>query len=62
MQSWVLGGVDTRGGWGVGAGLYGQGPLRFLGCNQVYSSRPLTEFLGDRVDAFAITCSVLLPL
>lgn len=58
----VLGGVDTRGGWSVGAGLYGQGPLAFPGCNQAYPSRPLVEFLGERAEALAITCSVLLPL
>jgi len=58
---WVIGGVDTNGGWGVGAGLYGQGPLRFLGCNQAFSSRPLTEFLGERVEALAVTCSAMAP-
>jgi len=62
VRPWVLGGVDTRGGWGVGGGLYGQGPLAFLSCNQAYSSRPLTQFLGDRVDVFAITCSAVIPL
>jgi hypothetical protein len=62
VRPWILGGVDTRGGWSLGAGLYGQGPLRFLGCNQAYSSRPLVEFLGDRVNVLAVTCSVLLPL
>lgn len=61
VRPWVLGGIDTRGGWGVGAALYGEGPLRFLGCNQAYASRPLTEFLGDRVEVLAITCSALVP-
>jgi hypothetical protein len=62
MRLWVLGGVDTRGGWGIGAGLYGAGPLRFLGCNPAYSSRPLTQVIGDRVDAFAVTCTAMFPL
>jgi len=62
MHLWVLGGVDTRGGWGVGGGLYGRGPLSFIGCNPAYSSRPLTDFIGERVDVFAITCSVWVPL
>jgi hypothetical protein len=62
MRLWMLGGVDTRGGWGIGAGLYGAGPLRFLGCNPAYSSRPLTQVIGDRVDMFAVTCSAMLPL
>ncbi len=58
---WLIGGVDTRGGWGVGAGAYGQGWLAPIGCNLAWSSRPLTEFLGDRVEALAATCSVMLP-
>jgi hypothetical protein len=62
MRLWVLGGADTRGGWGIGAGLYGAGALRFLGCNPAYSSRPLTRVIGDRVDTFAVTCSAMLPL
>jgi hypothetical protein len=62
MRLWMLGGVDTRGGWGIGAGLYGAGALRFLGCNPAYSSRPLTQVIGDRVDTFAVTCSAMFPL
>jgi hypothetical protein len=55
-------GVDTAGGWGAGAGLYGRGPLRFLACNPAFSDRPLTEFLGARVRTVAVTCSVVVPL
>jgi len=62
VRPWLLGGVDTRGGWGVGGGLYGQGPLAFLSCNQAWSSRPLTRFIGDRVGALAVTCSAMAPL
>ena len=62
MRVWLLGGVDTRGGWGVGGGLYGNGPLKPFGCNPAYSSRPLADFIGDRVKLFAITCSVMVPL
>lgn len=59
VRPWLLGGVDTRGGWGVGAGAYGRGWLAPVGCNVAWSSRPITEFLGDRVEAFAATCSVM---
>jgi hypothetical protein len=62
MQPSVLAGTDTRGGWGIGAGLYGAGVLRFLGCNPAYSSRPLVEVIGHRVDTFAITCTAMIPL
>jgi hypothetical protein len=66
LAKWVgvsmLGGVDTRGGWGLGTGIFGRGKLAFLGCNQAYSSRPLTQYLGNRVAALAITCSLMLPL
>ena len=62
MRPWLLGGVDTRGGWGVGGGFYGNGPLRPISCNPAFSSRPLTDFIGDRVEVFAITCSVMVPL
>lgn len=58
----LLAGVDTAAGWGIGAGLYGQGPLAFLGCNPAYSSRPLTRAIGDRVGVLAVTCSAWLPL
>jgi hypothetical protein len=58
----IIGGVDTMGGWGVGLGLYGSGPLRFLGCNVAFSSRPNAEFIGTRVDALAATCSAGVPL
>jgi hypothetical protein len=62
MRPWLLGGVDTHGGWGVGLGIYGEGALRFLGCNPAYSSRPLTRVLGDRVDTVAVTCTAMMPL
>jgi hypothetical protein len=58
----IIGGVDTQGGWGIGAGLYGEGPLRFLGCNFAYSSRPNAEFIANRVDVLAVTCSAGVPL
>lgn len=62
VRLWMLAGTDTRGGWGIGAGLYGEGVLRFLGCNPAYSSRPLVDVIGHRVDAFAITCTAMIPL
>ena len=66
LARWVrvllLGGADTNGGFGIGAGLFGQGPLRFLTCNQAYSDRPLTTVLGPRVRALAVTCSVVLAM
>ena len=62
MRLWILGGADTQGGWGIGAGLYGAGALRFLGCNPGYSSRPLTQVIGDRVNTFAVTCTAMFPL
>jgi hypothetical protein len=34
----------------------------FLGCNPAYSSRPLTQVIGDRVDTFAVTCGEMFPL
>jgi pimeloyl-ACP methyl ester carboxylesterase len=58
----ALAGIDTGTGWGVGAGLYGQGKLAILGCNLAHSSRPVTEFLGERVAALAVTCSAGVPL
>lgn len=58
----LLAGTDTAGGWGVGVGLYGRGPLAFLGCNPAYSSRPLTRAVGDRVEVLAVTCSAWFPL
>lgn len=61
LQLWLLAGGDTAGGWGMGAGLYGQSRLQFLGCNTAYSSRPLTEVIGNRVEVFAVTCSAWLP-
>lgn len=58
---YIIGGVDTDAGWGLGAGVYGNGPLQFLTCNPAYSSRPLARSLGDRVNVWAATCSVALP-
>lgn len=58
----LIGGTDTDTGWGVGAGLYGNGVLEVLSCNPAYSSRPLATSLGDRVDIWSATCSVALPL
>jgi hypothetical protein len=58
----VIGGIDTDTGWGFGLGLYGNGPLGFLGCNPGYSSRPRLQSLGDRVDIWAISCGMGVPL
>ncbi len=62
VRPWILGGVDTRGGWGAGLGAYGRGLLRAVGCNAAVSSRPITQYLGNRVEALAFTCSVMVPL
>jgi hypothetical protein len=62
LRLYVIGGVDTDAGWGVGPALYGNGPLQFLSCNPAYSSRPLAKSLGDRVDIWSATCSVAVPL
>jgi len=62
LRVYVIGGVDTDAGWGIGAGLYGNGPLEFLSCNPAYSSRPLAKSLGDRVNVWAATCAVAVPL
>jgi len=62
LRVYVIGGVDTNGGWGIGAGLYGNGVMEFLSCNPAYSSRPLAESLGDRVDIWAATCSIAFAL
>jgi hypothetical protein len=61
LRVYVIGGVDTDAGWGIGAGLYGNGPLEFFSCNPAYSSRPLAKSLGDRVDVWAATCSIAVP-
>jgi hypothetical protein len=61
MRPYIIGGVDTDAGWGLGAGLYGNGPLEFFSCNPAYSSRPLAKSLGDRVDVWAATCAVAVP-
>ena len=61
MRVYVIGGVDTDAGWGLGAGLYGNGPLEFFSCNPAYSSRPLAKSLGNRLDVWAATCVVALP-
>lgn len=58
----VITGADTAGGWGLGMGLYGNGPLSFLSCNPAYSSRPSARTLGDRVDIWAATCAIAVPL
>jgi hypothetical protein len=55
----VISGIDTNRGWGLGAGLSGNGPLQFLSCNPGYSSRPLAPSLGRRVDIWSATCSVV---
>jgi hypothetical protein len=62
VRPWLLGGVDTQGGWGAGLGAYGRGPLRMVGCNAALSSRPIVQYLGHRVEALAFTCSVMIPL
>jgi hypothetical protein len=61
MRVVVIGGIDTDAGWGIGAGLYGNGPLEFLSCNPAYSSRPIAKSLGDRVNIWAATCAVAVP-
>lgn len=61
MRPHLIGGVDTDAGWGLGAGLYGNGPLEFFSCNPAYSSRPLAKSLGDRVNVWAATCAVAVP-
>jgi len=58
MRAVLIAGVDTDAGWGIGAGFYGNGPLEFLSCNPAYSSRPIANSLGDRVDIWAATCAV----
>ncbi len=62
LRVYLISGVDTDTGWGIGAGLYGNGPLEFLSCNPAYSSRPLAESLGDRVAIWSATCSAVIPL
>ncbi len=62
LQLWLISGVDTDTGYGLGVGLYGNGPAQFIGCAGAYSSRPLAPSLGDRVDVWATTCSLTLPL
>ena len=61
FRVYLIGGVDTNGGWGLGSGLYGNGLLEFFSCNPAYSSRPLARSLGDRVDIWAATCAVMVP-
>jgi|GEM_PF-1195473 len=58
----LIAGTDTAGGWGLGLGLYGNGPLSFFTCNPAYSSRPIARSLGDRADIWAVTCAVAFPL
>jgi hypothetical protein len=66
LARWIhleaLAGVDSRGGWGAGAGVYGRGSLAFLGCNGAYSSRPLTGFIGKATQVLAVTCGVMIPM
>jgi hypothetical protein len=57
----VIAGVDTEAGWGLGAGLWGNGAWEFLSCNPAYSSRPRAKSLGDRVDVWSATCSAVVP-
>jgi hypothetical protein len=61
LRLFVVGGVDTQGGWGIGLGLFGHGPLEFVGCTPSYSSRPRTPALGDRTDIWSATCGVQVP-
>jgi len=61
MRLFVVGGVDTQGGWGIGVGLFGHGPLEFMGCTPSYSSRPRAPALGDRTDIWSATCGVQVP-
>ena len=61
VRPYLIGGVDTNGGWGLGSGIYGNGVLGFLSCNPAYSSRPLARSLADRVDIWAATCAVMVP-
>jgi len=61
LRPYVIGGTDTDGGWGIGAGIYGNGPLEFVTCNPAYSSRPLAKSIGNRVDVWAATCAVSVP-
>ena len=58
----VISGIDTDTGWGLGLGLFGNGPLGFLGCNPGYSSRPRLESLGDRMNIWAVSCGMGVPL
>jgi hypothetical protein len=61
VRPYLIGGVDTNGGWGLGAGIYGNGMLEAFSCNPAYSSRPLADSLGNRVDIWAATCAVGVP-
>lgn len=61
VRPYLIGGVDTNGGWGLGSGIYGNGVLEFISCNPAYSSRPLARSLADRVDIWAATCAVMVP-
>ena len=62
LRLYLISGIDTDKGWGVGAGLYGNGILEFLSCNPAYSSRPRAESLGDRLNVWSATCAVAVPL
>ena len=61
VRLYVIAGADTNGGWGIGPGIYGNGPLQFLSCNPAYSSRPITGSLGSRLDVWAASCSITIP-
>jgi hypothetical protein len=43
IRLYAIGGAGTGGGWGIGAGLHGNGFLQFLSCNPAYSSRPASR-------------------
>ncbi len=62
LRVYIIGGVDSDAGWGIGAGLYGNGALEFFSCDPAYSSRPLAQSLGDRVNVWAATCTIAVPL
>jgi hypothetical protein len=61
LRIYAIAGVDTAGGWGVGPGLYGNGPLEFLGCNLAASSHGLLEAIGDDVRLWSTNCAVTVP-
>ncbi|MFA7286380.1 MAG: hypothetical protein WC052_01800 [Patescibacteria group bacterium] len=54
-------GVGTDGSWGAGLGIYGQGPLRWLTCDTMYSSQPGGD-LGKDFTLSGIGCTASMPL